>query len=190
MGSQNVIIVGMGNSEIRNTQGCAQKPSRWHQISTKEEILLFLEIVFWIRWQNKRHILKIDFDCWRLDNGSFECYEPRKSWCRLRLTGKLILVSFDCHLHTVTILSSTLQVDQTLEKEIFMLPEPLMFKAQFSIVGCIGPWWWSSGQRSCILLWQYPFKSCWPLKFSVWKDENKRKRGRGRPIFWKNSWLH
>ena len=46
-----------------------------------------------------------------------------------------------------------------------------------------GPWWWSSGQRSCLLLRRSEFDSCWLLnKFSVQKDENKRKRGRGWPI--------
>ena len=48
----------------------------------------------------------------------------------------------------------------------------------------LGPWWWSSGQRSCLLLQRSEFESCWLLnKFSVRKDENKRKRGRGWPIF-------
>ena len=45
-----------------------------------------------------------------------------------------------------------------------------------------GPWWWSSGQRSCLLLWRSEFESCWLLNtFSVRKDENKRKRGWGWP---------
>ena len=48
-----------------------------------------------------------------------------------------------------------------------------------------GPWWWSSGQRSCLLLRRSEFESRWLLnKFSVRKDENKkkRKRDRGWPI--------
>ena len=47
-----------------------------------------------------------------------------------------------------------------------------------------GPWWWSSGQRFCLLLRRSEFKSWWRLhKFSVRKDENKWKRGTGWPIF-------
>ena len=41
------------------------------------------------------------------------------------------------------------------------------------------PWWWSSGQRSCLLLRRSEFESCWLLRFSVRKDENKRKKRLG-----------
>ena len=46
-----------------------------------------------------------------------------------------------------------------------------------------GPWWWSSGQRSCLLLQWCEFKSRWLLKFSVQREENKWKTGRCWPIF-------
>ena len=58
------------------------------------------------------------------------------------------------------------------------------------LISVVGPWWWSSGQRSCLLLRRSEFESCWLLnKFSVRKDENKRKRGRGWPIFKKKERL-
>ena len=41
-----------------------------------------------------------------------------------------------------------------------------------------GPWWWSSGQRSCFLLWQSEFESHWLLNFLYEKmkinEENAR----------------
>ena len=30
-----------------------------------------------------------------------------------------------------------------------------------------GTYWWSSGQRACLLLWWYELKSCWIQQFSV-----------------------
>ena len=43
-----------------------------------------------------------------------------------------------------------------------------------------GPWWWSNGQRSCLLLRRSEFQSRWLLhKFSVRKDENKQKKTPG-----------
>ena len=34
----------------------------------------------------------------------------------------------------------------------------------------LGPWWWSSGQRSRLLLRRPEFESCWQLKFAVPKN--------------------
>ena len=53
----------------------------------------------------------------------------------------------------------------------------------------LGPWWWSRGQRPCLLLRQSEFESCWLLKFSVQNDKNKWKRGRGWPPSFKISKL-
>ena len=39
----------------------------------------------------------------------------------------------------------------------------------------LGPWWWSSGQSSCLLLWRSELESCWLLKFSVRKDKDEQK---------------
>ena len=38
----------------------------------------------------------------------------------------------------------------------------------------LGPWWWSCGQLSRLLLWRSKFESYWLLLF-VWKDQNKHK---------------
>ena len=44
-----------------------------------------------------------------------------------------------------------------------------------------GPWWWSSGQHSCLLLQRSELESCLLIKFYVRKVKNKWKRGRGWP---------
>ena len=48
-----------------------------------------------------------------------------------------------------------------------------------NIVGTVGPWWWSSGQRARLLLRWSEFESRWGLQFFckivIEKNENKQK---------------
>ena len=41
-----------------------------------------------------------------------------------------------------------------------------------------GPWWWPSGQRSCLLLRRSEFESCWLLKLPLAKDKKNEKEAR------------
>ena len=48
-------------------------------------------------------------------------------------------------------------------------------------------WWWSSSQRTRLLLWRSEFKSRWTLKIlRCWMDESKQKRGQCWRILWTN----
>ena len=45
-----------------------------------------------------------------------------------------------------------------------------------------GPWWWSSGQRSHLLLQRSEFESCWLLKIIFCTKINKTEAGVGPPL--------
>ena len=56
----------------------------------------------------------------------------------------------------------------------------------------MGPWWWSSGQRACILLRRSEFESRWGLQFfcKIVIEKNEYKQKEAGVVPFKNIFCH